>query len=499
MCLLVVKPGNAVIKDVSTLCLDASTKNPDGFGYAYIDDDGNVVWDKGMYDVSTQVQRISKIGIRPAIFHWRYGTGGGVNKENCHPFVVEDGSVLFHNGVFPITPTFDKSDTHQLSQAFISIEDICEEVSKHIGHGNKIAWLKPGNKHPMIFGIEYGKWEDDVWYSNTYWKGASKKVSDYEGYGYVSAGRTWASRPTHSGSVKHTQWNSQTGQQVHTNTASNTPSSGTPTASPSANSSGKVESTWPPVVTHQKADPVVPPRDTSMETPKMTRKQRKRAIRLGLIPAPEKTKPAVEEPDVSDHMLRKLDEIVYALVQRFGYKNVCSALDDAQMVIEWEQEQEEFFESRQRHSNKSKPHVHMSDDEKKSKQSQAAKQSQPVKADPKPPTEAVPPLASSPNVLVATPVKPTNEPVLVPSLPPVVDGNGPDSDTKILIFKDVADAVAGDVASVKTNEPVDSNPQQDFVPYVTSRHPVCCDGNDGRKLSVHEQQAIDVRDFYCLD
>ena len=82
MCLLVVKPRDVIINDIEKLCKDADSRNPDGFGFAYLSDSGKIVYEKGLYTVARQTHIIESVGKAPAIFHWRFGTGGGVNIEN---------------------------------------------------------------------------------------------------------------------------------------------------------------------------------------------------------------------------------------------------------------------------------------------------------------------------------------------------------------------------------------------------------------------------------
>lgn len=299
MCLLVVKPRGVIIGDVEKLCKDADSRNPDGFGFAYLSDSGKIVYEKGLYSVSRQAHIIESVGVAPAIFHWRFGTGGGVNIENCHPFVVADGSVLFHNGVFSsIPPTYNKSDTHILSQSHATIGEICDSVCQYIGSSNKLAWFEQGNPHPMILGIEAGTWENNVWYSNMYWKGASSnprrsKVvystyddDDFEGY------RNWSRR-----------------------------TSQTSTTASACDIKEDKKSSWPPTVSHQKGS----------DSPAIGKKSKKKSKPHVVVHY------EVDHEMVSDDDLQRLENALYILTKRYGYTAMLCALEDADMLLMWEE------------------------------------------------------------------------------------------------------------------------------------------------------------------
>jgi predicted glutamine amidotransferase len=300
MCLLVVKPRDVIINDIEKLCKDADSRNPDGFGFAYLSDSGKIVYEKGLYTVARQTHIIESVGKAPAIFHWRFGTGGGVNIENCHPFVVADGSVLFHNGVFSsITPTHNKSDTHILSQSHATIGEICESVRQYIGSGNKLAWFEQGNPHPMVLGIEAGTWENNVWYSNMYWKGASSNPrksritysayddDDFESY------RCWSRRTSQTST----------------------------TVSAEGGKTENKSALWPPTVAHQKDG----------DSPASGKNSKKKGKHRGVVHY------EVDYDMVNDDDLQRLENAIYILTRRYGYAAMLSAIEDADMLLMWEE------------------------------------------------------------------------------------------------------------------------------------------------------------------
>lgn len=96
MCLIIHKP-TADLKIPSHILDNAEDINPDGFGIVYLDDNSCV---RTMdYDLARQLVESE----RPFIAHYRYATRGVIDKNNCHPYVIETTpewgcTRLFSNG-----------------------------------------------------------------------------------------------------------------------------------------------------------------------------------------------------------------------------------------------------------------------------------------------------------------------------------------------------------------------------------------------------------------
>jgi hypothetical protein len=103
----------------------------------------------------------------------RLTTHGKTNKENCHPFIVENYSIA-HNGILSmpyIKP--NEVDTiqfinHDLIHHLGEIENyhIIDNLSNYIGASNKIAILNGNTRNVTILNEKQGHWLEDVWYSN---------------------------------------------------------------------------------------------------------------------------------------------------------------------------------------------------------------------------------------------------------------------------------------------------------------------------------------------
>jgi hypothetical protein len=95
------------------------------------------------------------------IIHFRFATHGGVCQRNCHPFKI--GKVAFaHNGVLPIEPLADKTDSET---AFI--EEIYPAIQRY-GWGNRrtdaaINRVRGGSRFAFLVGGKiktYGNFVD---------------------------------------------------------------------------------------------------------------------------------------------------------------------------------------------------------------------------------------------------------------------------------------------------------------------------------------------------
>jgi gamma-glutamylaminecyclotransferase len=90
MCLIIHKPKGARIP-VDVL-QRAMIKNPDGFGLTYVDN--------GKTFRTLSYKRVLNLvdTDRELVCHFRFATVGKVNISNCHPFEVDDKTVIYSNG-----------------------------------------------------------------------------------------------------------------------------------------------------------------------------------------------------------------------------------------------------------------------------------------------------------------------------------------------------------------------------------------------------------------
>lgn len=98
MCVIIYKDKKTTL-DFETVRL-ASLTNPDGVGVAVNDGD---TWTIKKYMCPSRQQfktLCNNLQGKEAILHFRIATSGGINMDNCQPFLFDnDQQVLFHNGV----------------------------------------------------------------------------------------------------------------------------------------------------------------------------------------------------------------------------------------------------------------------------------------------------------------------------------------------------------------------------------------------------------------
>lgn len=107
------------------------------------------------------------------MIHFRLATHGSIRRANCHPFKI--GSLYFaHNGVLPITPDLDKTDSETAFNRYLAkpalvyglhSEQLSRAVESIIGT-SKFAFMQGADI------ATFGKFVciDGVLYSNTRWQ-----------------------------------------------------------------------------------------------------------------------------------------------------------------------------------------------------------------------------------------------------------------------------------------------------------------------------------------
>lgn len=175
MCILIAKPGNKSIP--KEYLQNGYYNNEDGGGFA-VARNSKVEIFKGYFTFSdfymdymkeTEEQRL------PSLVHFRIGTSGSKNKENCHPFRTGN-CALGHNGViYGLGYSKIYSDTALFAQMVDANEKDCPGIIDDPGYrelilemtkGNKICFLKPDGDF-YILGESLGQWDSGIWYSNT--------------------------------------------------------------------------------------------------------------------------------------------------------------------------------------------------------------------------------------------------------------------------------------------------------------------------------------------
>lgn len=195
MCLLTYFP-EGVQPDLDALYAGAELNN-DGHGFAMVTHRGLFI-KRGM-DAKNVIERFGKARAQypdgPALFHSRFGTGGTVNRFNCHPFHFSNdrSTIVAHNGVLPPAgqpgQKDRRCDTRYAAEEIIpfafghlSHEASRKALSEWIGKYNKLVILTVNPDYPVnsyIINESSGEWDDGIWYSNSGYKWYSKSYYSY--------------------------------------------------------------------------------------------------------------------------------------------------------------------------------------------------------------------------------------------------------------------------------------------------------------------------------
>lgn len=176
MCIAILKPNNKTLdKELLKVC---AMNNPDGCGFAYVDDNNDIIVNKFMsfedfWDEYSKVQ-----DNKTMLIHFRIATHGNVELNNCHPFKLNNRMALIHNGIISGygSRTKNISDTRDFIEKVIG--NISHKMWKNpsfrtlVGNAigsSKFAILDTDNNY-YIINENKGFWDDGVWFSNNSYK-----------------------------------------------------------------------------------------------------------------------------------------------------------------------------------------------------------------------------------------------------------------------------------------------------------------------------------------
>jgi glutamine phosphoribosylpyrophosphate amidotransferase len=181
MCIIaVVPPGKSLTDEEIKACW---TKNDDGAGFAYVNDDGRVIVRKGFMDLDAFMKVYKKLHSQygeksPFVVHFRIRSHGALDAERTHPFYIGPSKggprpALAHNGILDCVPSHkEKSDTQIFIEKyplFFRDSQFCASIKEKLGAvvgWNKFAVLFP-DKEVVIINEQYGARNDEgVWFSN---------------------------------------------------------------------------------------------------------------------------------------------------------------------------------------------------------------------------------------------------------------------------------------------------------------------------------------------
>ena len=177
MCIAIMKSENKKInKATLKRCYDA---NPDGAGFMFAENKELKV-KKGYFTFKDFYKEYKPHENKQVLIHFRIKTHGPIDKNNCHPFLVNNGLGFIHNGIISGYGDDKESDTIAFNKAILkklvakhgnnSLFDdpMVELIENVIGYSKLVFLDRHGNY--KIMNEDKGSWHDGIWYSNNSWK-----------------------------------------------------------------------------------------------------------------------------------------------------------------------------------------------------------------------------------------------------------------------------------------------------------------------------------------
>lgn len=140
MCILITKEKGICFPPLKSI-VNSVDSNPDGFAMAY-NEDGRIVTFKTLdpdefIDEYKRVVKTHDHRDTAMIIHARIATHGTVREENCHCWtgkVLGSKMAFAHNGILPIKPYGDMTDSETFLRKFIQP---CKTLSQFLGVVNE--------------------------------------------------------------------------------------------------------------------------------------------------------------------------------------------------------------------------------------------------------------------------------------------------------------------------------------------------------------------------
>lgn len=182
MCLIISAPKGSMIP--KELLVDATQRNPDGWGIMYHDGNRIVTLKSDQPNADAVFDEVKKID-RETIVHLRLTTHGGNTLENTHPFeIIPERLFMMHNGIVDVNGEAILEDGTKRSDTRIMVEDYLQPIVtkpgriRNKGIKNFVQSLIGKSSNRLVFLDDQGKltyfnkrlgieWKG-LWCSNTY-------------------------------------------------------------------------------------------------------------------------------------------------------------------------------------------------------------------------------------------------------------------------------------------------------------------------------------------
>lgn len=200
MCIAIMKSENKKIsKTTLQRCYES---NPDGAGFMFAADKKLTV-KKGYFTFKEFYKEYKPHENKQVLLHFRIKTHGPIDKNNCHPFLVNSGLGFIHNGIISGYGDNKQSDTIDFNKSILQKivskhgnmglfdDPMVELIENVIGYSKLVFLDRHGNYR--IMNEDKGHWNNGVWYSNNSYK--KPEPVTYTGYDWSKQGTHRTSLP----------------------------------------------------------------------------------------------------------------------------------------------------------------------------------------------------------------------------------------------------------------------------------------------------------------
>ena len=189
MCIAILKTKDVTLSD--WVFSNSFAWHPDGAGFIVHDEiDNSLTMKKGFFTLEGFMDAFDKYNSNKytAVIHFRKSTHGRKNRENCHPFMVNDNLGFVHNGVIRSVKLYNKgmSDTWHFCESIMrplvdEYPDIWTSptmrflIEEFISGYSKLVFLSNEGEYE-IYNEDKGIWDDGCWFSNDTYKYDPKNI-----------------------------------------------------------------------------------------------------------------------------------------------------------------------------------------------------------------------------------------------------------------------------------------------------------------------------------
>jgi hypothetical protein len=180
MCLIVHKPAGAAIPH--ELLVAAANLNGDGWGLMGFDHEGNLLLERHA-QTTPEALIAAELRLRKAelALHLRRRTRGRVDAANAHPFEVDAGVYLMHNGTLPLpTDVPGHSDSRYLAErilrplaqrhfGLLGDPDFLRLFEMSLTSANKLVLYDHPHRRFNILNRAHGVEFEGLWLSSVKW------------------------------------------------------------------------------------------------------------------------------------------------------------------------------------------------------------------------------------------------------------------------------------------------------------------------------------------